>query len=223
MIHRWLLSKWDPRNETIWLTIYADLITNMMLVFLSLYGLAVMGNDALSKAVQSMKVQDIVSPKERPVSFDELAPALRHEFLNVENVSVTESAGAVRIELGEDVLFQSGYAEPKQRARETIKVVASLLKQIPNTIVVEGHTDSVPLQRSRVFRDNWELSLARAMSVVALLQDNGIPTGQMAAAAYGENRPTASNSTSLGRGLNRRVEIALFRDFPFNPSAGKAP
>ncbi len=216
MIHRWLLSKWDPRNETIWLTIYADLITNMMLIFLSLYGLTVMGDDALSKAVQSMKFEEMIHPVEKPRTFDDLAPALRQKFLNQANISISEGAAAVRIELGEDVLFESGRAAPKPKADDILQVVASLLKNIPNTIVVEGHTDAIPLQRGSAFRDNWELSLARAMSIVQLLQAKGIPAAQLAAAAYGENRPTASNTTALGRRLNRRVEIALFRDFPFD-------
>jgi chemotaxis protein MotB len=216
MIHRWLLSKWDPRNETIWLTIYADLITNMMLVFLSLYGLTVMGDDALAKAIQSMKFDEIIHPVDKPQSFDELAPALRQKFLNQSNVSIAEGAGAIRIELGEDVLFQSGRATAKPQADQILNVVAALLKDIPNTIVIEGHTDAVPLQRGGPFRNNWELSLARAMSVVRILQSKGIPAAQLAAAAYGENRPAASNDDAMGRRLNRRVEIALFRDFPFD-------
>jgi chemotaxis protein MotB len=216
MIHRWLLSKWDPRNETIWLTIYADLITNMMLVFLSLYGLTVMGNDALAKAIQSMKFDEIINPVVKPQTFDELAPVLRQKFQNQANISISEGTGAIRIELGEDVLFESGRANPKPQADGVLGVVAGLLKNIPNTIVVEGHTDAVPLQRGSAFQNNWELSLARAMSVVHVLQSKDIPAAQLAAAAYGENRPTASNSTALGRRLNRRVEIALFRDFPFD-------
>src|SRR5581483_566403 len=110
MIHRWLFSRWDPRNETIWLTIYADLITNMMLVFLSLYGLTIMGEDAISKAVQSMRFTEVLQPVERPQTFDDLAPVLRQKFLNEANVSIAEGPGAIRIELGEDVLFESGRA-----------------------------------------------------------------------------------------------------------------
>jgi chemotaxis protein MotB len=221
VIHRWLLSKWDPRNETIWLTIYADLITNMMLVFLSLYGLTVMGNDALAKAIESMKFQEIEHPVASPTTFSQLVPALRYQFQNESNITISEGSGAIRIELGEDVLFASGQAAPKPKAHETLRNVARLLKNIPNTVVVEGHTDSVPLQRGSAFENNWQLSLARAMSVVKMLEENGIPSGQLAAAAYGENRPTSSNSTALGRGLNRRVEIALFRDFPFDPKIGR--
>lgn len=222
MIHRFLMSRWDPRNETIWLTIYADLITNMMLVFLALFGLTIMGDDALSKALQSMKLDELIDPVTQPQKFDELAPALREQFQHDANISVFEGAAAIRIELGEDVLFSSGKAVAKAEAVRTLSVVARLLAKVPNTVVVEGHTDSVPILKNSLFRNNWELSMARSMAVVELLQSQGLPAAQLAAAAYGENRPTASNDTALGRRLNRRVEIALFRDFPFDRTAAQA-
>jgi len=82
--------------------------------------------------------------------------------------------------------------------------------------VVEGHTDSVPMGKNSPFRSNWELSLARAMSVVHLLIEKGeIESRQIAAAAYGFHRSQASNLTSMGRRSNRRVEITLFKEFPY--------
>ena len=215
MIHRIFRPRSDLRTETIWLTIYADLITNMMLVFLALFGLTIMGDDALARAVQSMKFSDLYSSKDKNLNFDDLAPALRQKLRYSPETKVIEEIGAVRIEFGEHALFESGKAELKPSANSVIQIVANLLKTMPQTIVVEGHTDSVPVQPGGEYRDNNELSLARAMSVVHLLIDDGLPTAQMAAAAYGSYRPRASNDTELGRSINRRVEIALFKDFPY--------
>jgi len=215
VIHRLFRPKHDARTETIWLTIYADLMTNLMLVFLSLYGLTIMGSDSLSRAVQSMKLGEVAAAKNSKLDFDTLAPALREKFRNVSNVKVTEDIGAVRIEFGEQALFDSGRALPKPRAKEIMTVVANMLKTMPHTIIVEGHTDSLPLQRGGPYRDNYELSLARAMSVVRILIETGVPQDQLAAAAYGAYQPRASNSDALGRSINRRVEIALFKDIPY--------
>ncbi len=213
MIHRLARFRHDTRLETIWLTIYADLITNMMLVFLALYGLTVMGDDALTRAIQSMKLTEAYTLKDKELEFKDLAPALRTKFRDASNIKITEEIGAVRIEFGEKVLFESGRAVPQSTAVEAVAVVSELLQGMDHTIVVEGHTDAIPL-RGGLFKDNSELSMARAMSIVQLMIKNGLPADQIAAAAYGSYRPRATNSTALGRSINRRVEIALFKDFP---------
>lgn len=217
MIHRLVKNQHDPRGETIWLAIYADMITNLMLVFLALYGLTVMGKDALDSAIDSMK-----RPRAEAVQtqFDRLAPALTDTVAMLPGVTVVKDAGAVRVRFGEAVLFPSGSAALRPTAVDPLSSIAALLKVIPHTIVVEGHTDPVPLAKGAAFRNNHELSLARSMAVVRLLVDKGgLPEAQVAAAAYGEYRPMSSNETATGRRLNRRVEIAIFRDFPFTPGS----
>lgn len=171
----------------------------------------------MSRAIQSMKLDDMHIPKNNKlnIEFDDLAPALRQKFEVGQDIKVSEEVGAVRIEFGENVLFRSGSAAPKASAVEEVRVVAELLKKMPHTIVVEGHTDSMPLHAGGAYRDNNELSLARAMSIADLLIKDGLPASQIAAAAYGAYQPRASNLTSLGRATNRRVEIAIFKDFPY--------
>ncbi|MCG3204140.1 MAG: hypothetical protein KCHDKBKB_00843 [Elusimicrobia bacterium] len=215
MIHRLVQFKHDSRLENIWLTVYADLVTNLMLVFLALYGLTVMGDDALSQALQSMKLDEIYSLQDDDLSYENVAPVLRQKFKSSADVKITEEVDAIRIEFGENVLFNSGSALPKKGSVEAIRMVAELMKNISHTIVIEGHTDSVPLARQGLYRDNEELSLARAMSIVRLLIDLGMPAEKLAAAAYGAHRPRVSNDSVSGRRINRRVEIALFKDFPY--------
>lgn len=215
MFHKLLRPKFkDARSETIWLTVYADLMTNLALVFLALYGLTLMGDDALSKAIQSMKIEDMYEFQYNPNDkFEDLAPSLRQKIMENRDVIIREEVGAVRIEFGERVLFGSGNAILKSGAHEALAPIIETLKSVPYTLVVEGHTDSLPLQPGVKYLDNWELSLARAMSVVDVLTARGIPASHVAAAAYGPNRPRASNETVSGRRMNRRVEIALFKEF----------
>ncbi len=216
MIHRIFHSKLDQQSETIWLTIYADLMTNLLLVFLALYGLTVMGQEAVKKAVESMKGAQ-VEYQGVDLNFETLAPLLKQQFVDSPDIAVTEEAGAVRIQFGEAVLFESGRATLKPAAKEEMKKVAGYLRAISRTVVVEGHSDSVPLSSEGRYKDNWELSLARAMAVVdVLIKEGEMPADQLAAAAYGPYRPRATNTSLVGRRINRRVEIALFQDFGYN-------
>ena len=215
MIHRFIRNRADPRSETIWLTVYADMMTNLMLVFLAMYGLTIMGKDALTQALGSMHLEN-PAPLLTPSQFERLAPALRETVGAIPGIKVINDVGAVRLQFGENVLFRSGSARLKDSARAPLSSIAVLLKVLPHTIVVEGHTDNQAVARKSGYRGNYELSLARSMAVVRLLIDEGgIPSGQIASAAYGEFRPRAANDTDAGRRLNRRVEISIFRDFPY--------
>jgi chemotaxis protein MotB len=222
MIHRFFRRRTDDnRSDSIWLTVYSDLITNLALVFLALYGLVTMGNDALEQAAMSMKNPGQIQATELGdhtiLTLKHVARLLRQEFKDDSAIAVLEEPGVTRIQFGESVLFDSGRAELKPSAIPLLNKTATFLSLLPYTIVVEGHTDNRPLRGNTLYHDNWELSLARAMSVANLLsKEAGIPAKQLAAAAYGDNRPRASNLMPDSRRLNRRVEIALFTDFPFS-------
>jgi len=86
--------------------------------------------------------------------------------------------------------------------------VAPLLDEIDGDIQVSGHTDDVPIRTAR-FPSNWELSAARAIAVVRLLRQLGIPETKMQAVGHGANRPIATNSHAAGRAVNRRVTIDI--------------
>jgi chemotaxis protein MotB len=217
MIHRFRSTR-EARNETIWLTIYADLITNLMLVFLALYGLTVMGGDAMTRALLSMKLSEQVQKTDAKLEFEAVLPVLRETFKSIPNVTLSDESGLARIEFGEKALFESGRADLTSSGVSSLMQLASVLIAVPYSVVVEGYTDNVPLIPGSSFRDNRELSLARAMAVVRLLTDQGaLPKDQLAAAAYGEYKPRASNVTADGRRMNRRVDILLVRDIPYKP------
>ncbi|MDO8729728.1 MAG: OmpA family protein [Candidatus Omnitrophota bacterium] len=109
-----------------------------------------------------------------------------------------------------EVLFDSGKAEVKPKARETLGKVASVISQkVPDRdIGVDGHTDNDPIKHSG-WKSNWELSTGRATSVLHVLEEEGVDPRRLVASGYGEYRPVTSNDSSEGRQQNRRVEIVI--------------
>jgi chemotaxis protein MotB len=108
----------------------------------------------------------------------------------------------------DEVLFQTGSAELSPDGRALITELAPVLRDAPNTVVVEGHTDDQPLARGGY--TNWNLSTDRAVAVVQLLGDVlGVPYDRVSAAGYGEHRPLVPNDGPANRAKNRRVEILV--------------
>jgi len=127
-----------------------------------------------------------------------------------DQVNVSMSNRGLVITFVAEVLFDSGRAQLKNSALGTLDKVASILKEeVPNNrIAVEGHTDNVPIARSR-WASNWELSAHRALSVVEYLQKEGINPEKLSASGYGEYQPVTSNDSHEGRKKNRRVEVII--------------
>lgn len=110
-----------------------------------------------------------------------------------------------------DILFDSGKAKVKPEAFVTLDKISKVLQEnVPNlSVAIEGHTDDQPIRYSG-WKSNWELSTARALSILHYLVDEkGIAPERVSAVGYGEYRPVASNHTRDGRRANRRVEIVI--------------
>ncbi|NOY62500.1 MAG: flagellar motor protein MotD [Gammaproteobacteria bacterium] len=114
----------------------------------------------------------------------------------------------MEVEIKSSILFSSGVATLQPEARGILKSLANILNQFPNPIHVEGFTDSVPISTSE-FRSNWELSAARAATVVHLFMKQHVDPRRMAAIGYGEFQPIDSNDTPQGRSNNRRVVLVV--------------
>jgi chemotaxis protein MotB len=123
---------------------------------------------------------------------------------------IAERGLVIRL-LTDRVLFDSGAAELKPEAAPTLTKVAEIVaREGKHQIMVEGHTDPVPIHGS-LFPTNWELSTARASRVVRFLIDGGVARRRLSAAGYASLHPIADNATAAGRSRNRRVEIVLLR------------
>jgi chemotaxis protein MotB len=131
--------------------------------------------------------------------------------LNAKLQSTITQRGLVIRLLTDKVLFDSGQAQLKPQAGPLLTQVAHLLRLAPNhDVMVEGHTDNVPI-RGSIYPTNWELSTARASRVVRFMVSHGANTMRMGASGYASLHPIATNTTPAGRSRNRRVEIVLLR------------
>jgi hypothetical protein len=114
------------------------------------------------------------------------------------------------------VLFPSGSDRLEIEAIPVLKKIAAVLSGYNNPLRIEGFTDDVPIN-TPVFPSNWELSTARATSVVHLLQEEGIAAGRMAAVGHGEFKPVMPNDTAEGRRENRRVVLVVLSNEGLSP------
>ncbi len=123
-------------------------------------------------------------------------------------VHVQKQGDAVEVQISADILFASGIAEPAPAALPILQRLADSLKPWPNGVRVEGHTDNVPI-RSGPFHSNWELSAARAGSVVRLFAERGVDPQRLAVVGYGQYHPLQANASASGRNANRRVAVII--------------
>ncbi len=123
-------------------------------------------------------------------------------------VRVRQGVDYLEIEIQSDILFRSGSDVPSALAVDTVRRVGRVLSAEPNAIRVEGYTDDQPI-RTAMFRSNWELSAARAASVLHALADSGIAPARLAMVGFGEFQPVADNATPDGRNANRRVMLVI--------------
>ena len=138
---------------------------------------------------------------------DEVEQAMA-DLIDRELVTVRRHGNWVEVEIKTDILFPSGVATLSPPAEQVLAQLADTLKPFPNSIRVEGHTDNRPISTA-AFPSNWELSAARAASVVHLFTRAGLDPARLAVIGLGENRPSQSNATPEGRNANRRVLLVI--------------
>jgi chemotaxis protein MotB len=114
----------------------------------------------------------------------------------------------VEVDISTDLLFGSGSALLSSTAVKALQGLADSLKPFPNPLRVEGHTDDLPISTA-AFPSNWELSAARAASVVHLFMDRGVSPDRLSVMGFGPYRPIAPNDSASGRNANRRVEVVI--------------
>jgi len=229
----------DEENHERWLISYADFITLLFAFFVVMYAVSVVnigkytvlsealgdafgGRGAASKTntqveLEALPLSNIIAHKRAEAAkrdrerLDLLAKKLDSvmaPLVRSGKVRVIRTARGVTIEINASVLFREAEAGLGANARETLQSVAEVLKDDPHAIEVEGHTDTTPIATS-LFPSNWELSAARAGTVVRLFAETGVPERRLAAVGRAANMPLASNDTAEGRARNRRVAITI--------------
>ena len=144
---------------------------------------------------------------------EELTKSLQAEIAKG-NIKIKQVRDRLTINMVDRVLFDSGQSQVKPAGLQVLKQVSGILKNVADKqIRIEGHTDNVPIgtKLKGRFPTNWELSTARATSVVRyLIEEGGVDRANLLAVGYADTRPLAGNDTEEGRTANRRIEIALY-------------
>ncbi|MDI3257875.1 MAG: OmpA family protein [Kyrpidia sp.] len=137
-------------------------------------------------------------------------------------VVVQDKPRGLLISLRDVILFDTGRADLKPEARKLLDGILPFLTKVDNPLEIEGHTDNRPIHTAQ-FPSNWELSTARALTVLEYLQSKGVDPHRLSATGYGEWRPVASNDDPAGQALNRRVNITIERKTAAAGPADQAP
>jgi chemotaxis protein MotB len=141
--------------------------------------------------------------------YEELTSSLNQQIQSGQ-VELTELKGKMTVKLKDKVVFSSGSAAINKQGKEALDAVAKAFQGLQGkTVVVAGYTDNVPVSGKGSYKDNWDLSTERAVTVVRYLQSKGVDPKMLGAAGFSEYRPLAANESVDGRSQNRRIEIAL--------------
>ncbi|MHB2147775.1 OmpA/MotB family protein [Calditrichota bacterium LG25] len=212
-----------------WMTTFSDMVTLLMVFFIMILSYSTIELEKFKGAVSSMKGALGILDNMKNTITNELRQShqgrdyfkeqVEDKMTRIKDlignekiadqVSIEMDGSGIHIRMGDNILFDPGRADLKKQAFPILKAVADVVKDDFKQIFVEGHTDNVPIHTSR-FPSNWELSAARALSVVRYLHYvEGIDAARLAAVGYGEYRPLVPNTTPENRAKNRRVEIYI--------------
>jgi len=222
-------------NTERWLLTYADLITLLLAFFIVMYSMSRV--DAAKFGQVTGAFNDIL--RGSPVGSGGAASGARHVsedagarmLSNLEHaidrrlqldsltdrIAIIESRRGLVIRVMESAAFDPGSADLKPQMFDVLSVLAHELGDIPNPVLVEGHSDNTPIATPR-YPSNWELSTARSTGVVRyLVEQLAVDPARVSAVGYAEYRPIATNQTPQGRAKNRRVDIIILRDAQSDP------
>ncbi|MGC2061824.1 MAG: OmpA family protein [Thermodesulfovibrionales bacterium] len=214
----------EEENPDRWVVSYADFITLLFAFFTAMYAISRVDTGKLQLFTGSMRTAFRAAPVQTSPVIEGIVP-IPQDILKLEkevnraiallktpeDISVRRDDRGVVISVGDNVLFDVGQAMVKESSIQALSVIASVITRVPNYVVVEGHTDNVPVSNPRSkYSSNWELSTARATSILQYFLSNySLPAERFSASGYAEFRPLASNATPQGRTKNRRVDIVL--------------
>jgi len=190
----------------LWVVSYSDFMTILMIFFLMLFAHRLW---AKKVAWETKHAAQLRAARESQKGMVERLARL---------ADVDVQAQRVDIHLPDALLYDAGKAELRPSARALLAGLSPELAAFGGEIVVEGHTDDRPLGAHARYRSNWELSVARAFSVIQCLSQNGVKPAHLSARGYGPYRPRVLNDSPEHRAENRRIEIVLL-----NPNDSRGP
>lgn len=206
------LKENEGQHRDRWLISYADLMTLLLALFIVMY--AASDHERAKQIAQSFSTQNLGGDGVLPENSALVGPAekleekLRSNPVLAGKTKMNQTSRGFVVSLSEAGFFAPGDASIGKEADEVLRSIAGSLSDEKYQIRVEGHTDSTPISNSR-YPSNWELSTARASSVLIRLTETGIAPERLSAAGYGGFQPVADNSIVEGRAQNRRVDVVI--------------
>lgn len=190
-----------------WVISYADLVTLLLALFLVMYAV----NTANLKNTENNTLNAEIKTT-ATVKMPQLQKELLKEFKNDQNVLLLKDSRGLIIRLKDDILFGSAESQIQPESYPVLNKIIDILSKTDNPVIIEGHTDSFPI-KSEKYSSNWELSTARATSVIQyLVNTKRINPKRLSAVGYGEYVPVAENTSNSGRMKNRRVDIIILEN-----------
>ncbi len=193
----------ELNRGALWAITYGDMMSYLMIFFMILFAF-----------YSSKKIDTQFSQKAIEETFGKDTSVVSTLFSKngIQQIAAVEiSANKITINFSDPILFEPGSDVLKPTSFPHLRRLTAVFMDLPNPIQIEGHTDNRPLGRSIRFRSNWELSSARAFSVLQFFVKEGVAPEKLSAVGYGEFKPVKSNDTPEGRSGNRRIEINIIR------------
>lgn len=221
-------QKEESSNTGSWLTTYSDMVTLLLSFFVLLFAFSSVDEGKFSSIINAFQNylgvltegQSVLdSPGPLPYDYSDMGQRQLFELWEqmseyieeqgIEGVELQLEERGLIVRFAEQVFFDLGQAVLKPEALQILSNIAGQLKELPNPLRVEGHTDDWPI-RTSTFPSNWELSMYRATNVVRyLIEEEGFDPQKLSVAGYSEYRPIRPNDTAQNRALNRRVDIVI--------------
>lgn len=227
----------EHENMERWLVSYADFITLLFAFFVVMYSVSSVNegkyrvlSDSLSssfsktKAVGDLSLMNMPVSKNQPIVVKEKPKSKDNarSYLKVANaistakvpkgVKVISTERGLSIRISDETLFSSGSSAISPQIQEFLDLIAGLVRDLPNSIAVEGHTDNQPISTA-AFPSNWDLSTGRANALIRYFTEHHhLGDDRFSSAGFAGTRPIESNSTVEGQASNRRVELIVLRD-----------
>lgn len=202
-----------------WVVSYADFVTMLLALFLVMFAIsqsdheqAQAGQESVQKSFTQEK--NVTKYQEQnntniKVSKDEVYKIFQENFAENKSIKLVKEERGLVVRVNDQILFNPGSAVIKPEAQKTIQEIVEVLTKIDNPVIIEGHTDSTPIQTAQ-YSSNWELSTARATNMINIMtKDKRISPKRLSALGYGEYMPIADNTSVEGRNANRRVDIIV--------------
>jgi chemotaxis protein MotB len=223
----------DEHIDETWLIPYSDLLTLLLALFIVLFASGTINNGKLQQIMVSMNTalsgqgssiilkEDTLDTKEtdkkkKQAETEKLHGLMEQIKVYIETkglekvITIKDEPKGIKLSLKDVILFESGKAELKGDSLFILNDLLDLIKQVKNPISIEGHTDNVPITNNE-FKSNWELSAARALSVLYFFEDKGIPSNKLQFSGFGEQNPLYPNDSIEHRQINRRVDITILK------------